>query len=384
MTRRDPNVGQPTGELRLGGGRVLPRLLFVTCPPELAANIGESEARSVLAALRALPTVKLVLLPAGLKTAQEAVPAIRAALQGADVVGVVVLGGYDVVPAHRLDVLDVATRRNLEASGNIRNDLDNFIVWSDELYGDRDGDLMPELPVTRIPDGRRADVVFAALQAQEFVPVRRFGVRNFYRPFANQVFQAVPGRGKPLQVSRVFRPADCAEGEAVGAVYFMLHGDHVDASRFWGESAPGVMYEAVSVRNVPKSVPGTVVFAGCCWGALTMAPPAGMAPLGTVLRPRSPESSIAVAYLRAGATAFIGCTGSHYSPDETQPGYNFMGKPMHDAFWTQLSAGKGPAEALFLAKKDYLRGMPHGLTDEFDRAAELKILRQFACLGLGW
>ena len=372
------------GELRIGAGRVLPKLLFVTCPPKLETNIGEAEARRVMVALRAAPTVKLVELPPDLKKAEDAVPAVRAALRGADVAGVVLLGGYDVVPAHRLDVLDEATRRSLEASGSIRGDHDNFIIWSDELYGDRDGDFMPELPVTRIPDGRLADVVFGALRAPGFAPGRRFGVRNIYRPFANPVFEAIPGEGKPLQVSKLFRPADFAEGDASGAVYFMLHGDHLDASRFWGESAPQVLYEAVAVQNVPKSAAGTVVLAGCCWGALTMAPPAGMAPVGTVLRPRSPESSIAMAYLRAGAVAFVGCTGSHYSPGDDIAEYNRLGKPMHDAFWARLAAGKRPAEALFLAKQDYLCGMPHGVTDEFDRAAEIKILRQFTCLGLGW
>ena len=91
---------------------------------------------------------------------------------------------------------------------------------------------------------------------------------------------------------------------------------------------------------------------------------------------------MAVAYLRAGALAFLGCTGSHYSPG--QEPYGYFGRPMHDAFWTSLANGKAPAEALFAAKKEFARLMPHGRTDPFSRAVEVKILRQYTCLGLGW
>lgn len=57
---------------------------------------------------------------------------------------------------------------------------------------------------------------------------------------------------------------------------------------------------------------------------------------------------------------------------------------MHDAFWAEIAAGHPPADALFRAKKKYLADWPHGLKDPFNQAAEMKILRQFTCLGLGW
>jgi len=46
--------------------------------------------------------------------------------------------------------------------------------------------------------------------------------------------------------------------------------------------------------------------------------------------------------------------------------------------------GFPPASALWKAKIQYLKDMPHGLTDPIGIAAELKILRQYTCLGLGW
>jgi hypothetical protein len=295
---------------------------------------------------------------------------------------VVVLGGFDVVPAHRLDVLDAPSRKELEAAGLDGQDADGFVVWSDDLYGDRDGDFLPELPVSRIPDGRRADVVFAALQAPRFAPGPRFGVSNLHRPFAATVFPGLPGQGGRLEVSERFTPEDVPAGAAAGAVYYMLHGSARDATRFWGETEGGTAFEAVAVENVPGNAAGSVVLTGCCWGAMAMSPPAARARPETPLRTRGPEASMAIAYLRGGALAFVGCTGSHYSP--LKPPYDYFGKPMHDAFWNAIATGKAPAEALFQAKKEFVRGMPHGRTDPFSRAVEAKILRQFTCLGLGW
>lgn len=369
------------GELRLGGGRPLPRLAFVTCRPRLEANVGRLEAERVFRALARTPGARVIDLPAGVATAEEAARVVRPALAAGPVVGVVVLGGYDVVPAHKLDVLDAAARRAVEDAGRAGEDADDFVVWSDELYGDRDGDFMPELPVTRVPDGRRADVVFAALAAPAFAAGRRFGVRNYHRPFAADVFPGVPGGGR-LEVSESFGPEAVPPGAAAGAVYYMLHGSDRDATRFWGETAGGSGFEAVSVENVPDRAAGSVVFTGCCWGALAMGPIAAKARPGTPLRPRGPEASLAVAYLRAGALAFVGCTGSHYSPREAP--YDYFGKPLHDAFWAALARGKPPAEALFLAKGEFARRVPHGMTDAFSRAVEVKLLRQFTCLGLGW
>jgi len=62
---------------------------------------------------------------------------------------------------------------------------------------------------------------------------------------------------------------------------------------------------------------------------------------------------MALSCLQAGSLAFVGCTGAHYSPDGAS---GFFGGPMHQAFWTQVLHGqKPPAEALFEAKRDFLR-----------------------------
>ncbi len=368
--------------LRLGGDRPLPKLLFVTSRAGLETNIGRLETAQVFQSLAKAPSIRVVDLPPTVKTAEHAADIVRPKLREDKFAGVVLLGGFDVVPAHRLDVLDATLRKRVEDAGFDGQDADDFIVWSDELYGDLDGDFIPELPVSRIPDGRRSDIVFGALQARRFAPSARFGVRNVHRPFATTVFPGLPGNGGQLEVSERFAPENVLAQGAGGAVYFMLHGSARDATRFWGETQGGAAYEAYAIENVPKAAAGTVVFTGCCWGALAMTPPASKASPGTPLRPRGPETSVAIAYLQAGALAFVGCTGSHYSP--VKPPYNYFGKPMHDAFWATLAQGKGPAEALFTAKKEFARRMPHGCTDPFSQAVEVKILRQYTCLGLGW
>ena len=91
---------------------------------------------------------------------------------------------------------------------------------------------------------------------------------------------------------------------------------------------------------------------------------------------------MALSYLHAGARAFVGCTGTHYSP--TVPPYNYFGGPMHTAFFRRLLAGSGPAQALFDAKVEYASGLPHGQNSSVGRAIEFKIWKQFTCLGLGW
>lgn len=297
--------------------------------------------------------------------------------------GIIIVGGYDIIPATQLDTIDDELRDKLVADGDDDIDDDNFIVWSDDAYGDTDGDWLPELPVSRIPDGKSAELVMNALNAPRHDPRLKFGIRNLARPFAIDIYDSIPSSAvSPLEVSEKCAPGGIAANRAQGSVYYMLHGVDHDATRFWGERIGGRMFEAIDINNIPASTPGTVIFSGCCWGALTVLPPASRKTPAITLRPRTPEQSIALAYLKAGALAFLGCTGTHYSP--SQPPYDYFGKPMHDAFWKEVAKGKTPAQALFEAKKSYAVKMPHGLTRNFSQAVELKILRQFTCLGLGW
>jgi len=160
----------------------------------------------------------------------------------------------------------------------------------------------------------------------------------------------------------------------------MLHGSNSDGSRFWGEDNAEI-FEAINVTNLAASS-ASVVFTGCCWGALTVEKIASETKGGDAVPVRTVESSMALSFLQAGAVAFVGCTGSHYSP--LQKPYDFYGGPMHTAFWKRYNELGAPALALHKARKDYLAGIPHGRSTDIGRAIEMKTLRQYTCLGLGW
>jgi hypothetical protein len=377
----DPG-GNDTDEdalISIGGGReIVKNLLFVTSREALQENIGRAETKDILKAFSKQKIPLFSDMPKGLPNSTESARLVREALrQHPNVRGVVILGGYDVVPAQILDCLPTELRSSLP----FNEDPDNFIVWNDEVYGDRDGDGLPEIPVTRIPDGKSVSLVFKALQSAPPPSVnRRFGIRNVARPFAKEIFDTIPGT-TPLLVSRhtVYdqNPALTVDS---GNVYFMLHGDYSDGARFWGEGTE-LNREAFNVGNIPNEFKGAV-FTGCCWGALTVNTPAGRVSPNRPFGQKTVDSSIALGFLARGANAFIGCTGAHYSPVE--PPYDYFGGPMHLAFWRHFNGGAAPAEALFRAKIEYLEKMPHGRTTSLQTAIEYKILRQYTCLGLGW
>ncbi len=357
------------------------RILFITCSPLLATNIGILETQQILDGIKkTAENYFWDLTP--FEKAEDASVLVREKLKSLNPRGVVIIGGYDVIPAQQLDAIDRALRQKV-ASGSFDGfDADDFIVWSDDIYGDVDGDTVAEYPVSRVPDGRMAQLIIEAFQAPPFQKSSRFGVRNMARPFANDVFQNIPGKSKEINVSEKFAPSNVEADSAQGAVYYMLHGSFRDGTRFWGETSGGDTCEAFLVDNVPKSAKGTIVFTGCCWGALIVQPPAFRKTPDVQLRPRTVEQSIALSYLKAGAVAFIGCTGSHYSP--VSPPFDYFGQPMHKHFWDGIIAGKNPAQALYEAKKQYAKELPHGQTDPFTQAIEMKILRQYTCLGIGW
>jgi beta-lactamase superfamily II metal-dependent hydrolase len=364
------------GAIRIGGGRDLPDLLFVTNAVALARNIGAAEAEALIRTLREAASQLIDDVPCGPGSAAQALRTVRERLSTPGLRGVVILGGYDVAPGFVVDCLPPDLRRAIGSN----SDADDFVVWSDDPYGDMDGDGLPELPVSRIPDGKSADLLLAAIQANDArLTNPRFGIRNKLRPFADEVFAALPAPGDLL----VSAPATSTQPAFLldaDLTYIMLHGDFDDSTRFWGEEPPEYPV-GVALPNVPAQS-ARVVLAGCCWGALIADKRASRADPTLDVGQKSAGTSIALAFLAAGALGYIGCTGSHYSP--TDPPYRSAGGPMHAAFWQQVLAGKGPSEALFLAKAAYARDMPHGQTSTITQAIEFKILRIFTCLGLGW
>ena len=368
-----------TSAISLAGGRVLPKLAFVTDSERLGQNIGEHEARAALDSVRASRHAFVDI--AGRRP--SAFEEVRTKLRADDTIaGVVILGGYDVVESMVVDVLPPALRKILGPELT-QKDGDNFLVWSDERFGDIDGDRIAERPVSRIPDARDSALFLTALQAGISAPADRYGIRNVARPFATAIWNELPGR-RALNVSKAYVSSQVTAADTrEGSQYFMLHGSDTDATVFSGED--GVSYtRAFSVANVPPVFDG-VVFTGCCWGALTVSQKA--AEIGNAQpAPRVAERSIALSYLKAGANAFVGCTGAHYSGPDPDEDVNYA-LPLHAAFWKTLpKVGHSASLALFGARKYYgdLIGSGHVEREPLDLARRLKNRAQFTCLGLGW
>lgn len=361
---------------RLGGGpdhrtKPLPPLLFVTNPQALEGKIGgiEQVRRTVRNAGQTLLEAAGAALIDRVRERLRADPALQ---------GVVLLGGYDVVPSQILHTLppELAKYRVAER--------DRLQVWSDDFYGDRDADGVPELPVSRIPDGGSLAFLLRGMSA---VPARTWstktGIRSLARPFADEVFARLPG------TMNIFTSASKQPGQppyrlAGDVMYLMLHGTAEDGTRFKGESEDDPYDYPVAMRttDVPNPCP-PVVFTGCCYGALIVDTRARDARPGERLQARTSETSIALKCLQNGANAFIGCTGVHYSP--LKEPLNYFGEPMHRLFWENLVGGQPPAKALWLAKIAYARSIPYKRPASAEAAAiEHKILRQYTCLGLGW
>jgi beta-lactamase superfamily II metal-dependent hydrolase len=389
VVRQPPFLESAPRPLRLAWGRPLPLLLFVTSSQALAGKIGPEATGLLLRGLREAGMRVEDLPPEALGEAALAAQSVHrhlASPEAREVRGIVLIGGYDVLPSQRFDCLEIDLEPAVNeavARGRAEQDPDHFLIWSDDIYADKAGKTLPALPVSRIPDGGSVSLLWAALEAGS--PIhrgKRSGIRNVRRPFADSIFSLLSGQGEmhrsePVQFDQ--SPSIDTQAEYL---YLMLHGEHTDAAYFLGEREQGEWPRAIGLQNIGP-MEGAVVFAGCCWGGLPVHEPAALAEPGARLTPHTADTSLALRFLAAGARAFVGCTGVHYSPGLHPPAPHF-GAPLHEAFWRGCCAGVPPARALLEAKLTYLQEMPHGIRTAFGQAVEEKTLRQFTCLGLGW
>jgi hypothetical protein len=363
--------------MRLANGRNLPALLFVSSRSHLASKFGV-EANKLISLIESAGQAFLDLGSATQNVSSQ-VQLVRVELKKRRYVGVVIVGGYDVVMPDRLCVLDQATKLELDKKIEGRGDSDGFIVWNDDCYGDIDGDGLPEIPVSRVVDGNDLNTILQQLCCELPSSPLRSCVRNRERPFAIDIFHAASKNGN-MFVSEPTTPKSFRRS-IEGSMYFMLHGRDTDSSVFWGEDDDGVL-EAVNISNLPADMTGQVLFLGCCWGGLIALPRASKYYQGVIFESKTKDNSVAVASLARGANSVVGCTGTHYSP--TIPPYNYFGGPMHTEFYNSLQRGLAPAQAVFEAKKKYAMSLPHGQYSIIAKAVELKLCREFTCLGLGW
>jgi hypothetical protein len=172
-----------------------------------------------------------------------------------------------------------------------------------------------------------------------------------------------------------------------GLIYIVLHGVSSDGTSFQGEVDFQRLGRTVAftLDDVPM-LNGSVAFVASCWGGLIVDERARDA--GSTVTPRGPDASIALRFLRNGAAAYIGSTGSHMTPclfdQGSSEGLRLGAAPLHSALWKRLLDGAPPARALFEAKQEFVGGIPHAARDQVSIALEFKVLHELTCLGLGW
>jgi hypothetical protein len=173
-------------DFALAGGRTLPPLIFLTNRDALRHNVGAIEADAALDAIRRAGHIVEDGIPPNASAKEGAPLAQRAIATNPGAAGVVLLGGYDVVPPEWIDALPERLRARLDDN----DDPDDFVVLSDDIYGDRDGDGISELPVSRIPDGRAATLLHTALAAPASSASAARAIRNFARPLRTKCIGA--------------------------------------------------------------------------------------------------------------------------------------------------------------------------------------------------
>ncbi len=359
----------------IGGGRRLGNLLFVTSLPRLQAQIGIEEASAIGDLVH---DSGYTLLTSSASTAEEIADEVRASVARLSPDGIVIIGGYGVIPAFAVDSFPEGL---VPSSLRGRDYVDQFWVWSDDPYVDLDRDLFPELPISRIVDGHHAGTCVAQLCSQP-APIRPMqAIRMHPRPFVDALLEPLSTE-PPVVVSD---PSSSATFDTAWLsspfTYLMLHGYHQDGTRFRGEDAADNHIELLTVGALPDAVAGTF-FTGCCYGALVTSRTAHAHHHGgDPISDRTETTSFATALLGRGAHAFVGCTGTHYSPRTTQA--TSYGAPFHAFFLEETRAGAPPAVALHRTKRRYFEEYL-SQTDGYELAIGMKILRQYTCLGLGW
>lgn len=283
---------------------------------------------------------------------------------------VLILGGHEVIPYFKL--------------ANPAFDSDGEVL-SDNPYGSRPGALssekclLPDVPVGRMPDGegRGLDLLTAqlALAARAGGPPesRRRALDNrdgrqlaytaaVWQKASREVAKGLGWEGA-LKVSPPLTHLSVKKGwfEGKTHLYFNLHGS--DREPYWFGQQANTYPTALSPRNVTNLCGGpNVVVTEACYGAIEAG--------------RGSETSMALAFLSAGALCFLG---------STCVAYGALVPPVSEAdlialhFFRNLHNGMTYGKALVNARAQLaaLAVSRQGYLDEDDR----KTLLEFVLFG---
>jgi hypothetical protein len=380
---------------KLGGGRKLPQLLFVTHKNRLSEKIGLNECNQILSLITdaKMPLCMLSSESSDIIDCVRNVAEFLHKVQNEqEIKGVVLLGGHTVVPSGIRTVLDPDLLLQVYRLGVTEPDPnDNFVVWSDDCYGNLPNISkspnsvffeLPELAVSRIPDGQSFDLMLAALTAN-YDPQLTFSIglssAEFLYPlemlslsmpnFSKHKFWFYENKPCSLPLPANLTGKNC---------HIVLHGQSDLGFYFMGTNRT-----FLDVSDVQKSQL-KIIHASSCWGGIIVNDTAYIASIGrAMLNERTSADAISLQFLQRGAIAFVGCTADNLAPTDTEHWFCFSA-PFDFFFWKNIAIGLSPAQAVLDAKRLYALGIPYIPNDLLACAKEMKILQSYTCLGLGW
>ncbi|RKZ24332.1 hypothetical protein DRQ20_07200 [bacterium] len=257
---------------------------------------------------------------------------------------VVLVGGDELFPFKKVE--------------NPTHDPDPY-VYTDNLYASLDDDyLIPELALSRLPDGGSLDLLITLLRSigKNEVGAESLGVTAaVWKEAALEVYKEV---GKEEMV--VSPPSEEKDLPSLKKeiLYFNVHGS--DTSPYWYGEGNGKYPVILSPRSIPDF--SGVVASEACYGAYILD--------------KKCDESIALTFLKKGAVSFLGSTtiayGPYYPPSTEA---DLLVK----LYFQELKNGKTCGEALLEAKRKFFKKTveEQGYLDKDDE----KTLLQFVLYG---
>ncbi len=217
-----------------------------------------------------------------------------------------ILGGHEVVPFH-YTFNPMVNDSDVEASQIIyplpgSSQIDHTFIYSDDPYADLDGDLVVDVPIARLPDGRSRGLVLQHLAGVAESPGTNFVCSMHGRP--GPVLSSRYGLAlfwsPPIGYTQ---PAFVPPTAWLGVI--SLHGGQ-DNSSWAGEDPGGAADQRQKLAFFAGQASGvSVVYSLACFGAHIVPHWDGAA--GQWVE-KTTQNSIALHFLESGSLAYIGNT----------------------------------------------------------------------------
>jgi hypothetical protein len=277
--------------------------------------------------------------------------------------GLIIVGGDAVVP---FGVLDNPLAELRDEKGN---PLDSDAVFTDDIYADTDHDssILPDVPVTRLPDGGDAQTLLNQLNAGRGPESGGYSVRSADFDKAREIAELIGASDTPVSppAENVKPPSDSRD------YFFLIHGDP------WGSSWLGHSVEKVDDRwvhtwvralSADRAQVDGFVLSGACYGAFIFN--------------QTYRDDVALAFLHNGAAGFVGTTGTDYGRPNGEPGtFASTAIGLFASLFYEEKRTNDSLTAYFKAKREFGED-PNLAGDSKDPRTNRKILHELVYFGL--